>query len=776
MKFKKNIALISSCVIETPPRNLAYGGLEKVVWLQAIALSSLGFDVTVFACEGSELTYVNEYGEYNIVTYCRKSSNVFEELNILKEKYLSILDEFDVIIDHSWLKTIHVHKRFRDKSIGIHHAKYPPEYVIVNPRIYGVSKTHAELIKKLLGVEAGFIYNCVDVWNYEFCEEKDNYVLFLNRWSREKGVLNVLKFAKKYPDVKVVIAGSLFLAEEDVIAEVLKIASNLPNVVLKPEVTHWEKVQLLKKAKATIFMPEPGYCVPPETLVFTPNGFVKIDSVAEGMYVFTHNFKVRKIIKRTERFYSGKLVNIITWNLAIPLKLTPEHKIFAVKGLKCKSIYNQVCKPTYYESCVRNKNCVSFEELQRRLERWRKYEEAISLYKQGASISEISKKLEIPVSTLCYWLHGKAKPKRTDKPLFLHYKPDWIEVSNLSQDDFICIPIPSNEFESKYSWEEMFLFGIYLAEGFVTNDFKQIRFALGKHESGLIEFISDIVDNIYKEDVSIYDCEHTVEIAISNKKLAKQYVSMFGRTSHEKRIPSEFFFLKSKYIIPLLFGLWIGDGTICKSKITGYEEIRVVSTVSPSLAYGTFILLTKLGIVPSLNTSIQSEKSFGKGHLQYYVEVSGENAKILAQMFGIDINTGGKQQYTFIYNNYLFLPIRSVSEISYDGYVYNLIVEEEESYIANGYPVHNCEVFGLWVIESLLCGTPVISIKGHGAIDEIIEDDKHGFLVNNMEEMYEKIKYEVDKLNPKELRKKGEEFEPKKIIEKYLIPEIEKLN
>lgn len=257
--MSKKIALISSCAIETPPKGLSYGGLEKVVWLQAIAFASLGFNVTVFACEDSEPIYVNGYGEYKVVTYCRKSTNVLEELNILKEKYLSMLDEFDVIIDHSWLKTILVNKRFRHKTIGIHHAKYPPEYVIVNPRIYGVSKAHAREMSKLLGIEVGYIYNCVDVWNYEYSEDKENYVLFLNRWSREKGVLNVLKFAKKYPDVKVVIAGSLFLAEPDTVAEVLKIASNLPNVELRPEVTHREKIELLKKAKAVIFIPEPDY-------------------------------------------------------------------------------------------------------------------------------------------------------------------------------------------------------------------------------------------------------------------------------------------------------------------------------------------------------------------------------------------------------------------------------------------------------------------------------------------------------------------------------------
>jgi len=327
------IALISSCAIETPPKDLSYGGLEKVVWLQALALAKLGFEVTVFTCEESRPIYVDGYGLYNVVTYCRKSTNVFEELNILREKYLNMLNEFDVVIDHSWLKTILINEMFRHRAIGIHHSLYPPEYVVVNPRIYGVSKTHAELIKKYLGVEAGYIYNCVDVWNYEFCEDKEDYVLYLGRWCREKGILNVLKFAKKYPDVKVVITGSLFLAESDVVSEVLKIASNLSNVELRPDVTHREKVELLKKAKAVIFAPDENYvevfglwCVE-SLLCGTPvvtypsgavieliedgkHGFIvkNLDEMYEKIKYEVENLNPRELRRRGEEFEPVKIV------------------------------------------------------------------------------------------------------------------------------------------------------------------------------------------------------------------------------------------------------------------------------------------------------------------------------------------------------------------------------------------------------------------------------------------------------------------------------------
>lgn len=69
--------------------------------------------------------------------------------------------------------------------------------------------------------------------------------------------------------------------------------------------------------------------------------------------------------------------------------------------------------------------------------------------------------------------------------------------------------------------------------------------------------------------------------------------------------------------------------------------------------------------------------------------------------------------------------------------------EQRDSILRNAYallhPINFSEPFGLSVVESMACGTPVIAFK-RGSMSEIIEDGKNGFIVSNIEEMAEKLK------------------------------------
>jgi len=54
------------------------------------------------------------------------------------------------------------------------------------------------------------------------------------------------------------------------------------------------------------------------------------------------------------------------------------------------------------------------------------------------------------------------------------------------------------------------------------------------------------------------------------------------------------------------------------------------------------------------------------------------------------------------------------------------------------HPIQFDEPFGLSVIESMACGTPVIAFD-RGSMPELIENGKSGFLVNNVDEAIEMV-------------------------------------
>ncbi|MBL7155975.1 MAG: glycosyltransferase family 4 protein [Candidatus Omnitrophica bacterium] len=77
------------------------------------------------------------------------------------------------------------------------------------------------------------------------------------------------------------------------------------------------------------------------------------------------------------------------------------------------------------------------------------------------------------------------------------------------------------------------------------------------------------------------------------------------------------------------------------------------------------------------------------------------------------------------------------------------------------------EPFGLVMLESMACGTPVIALK-RGAAPEIIIDGKTGILVNTAEEMVEATK-RVGILKPEDCRRHAEEnFSRQKMAKNYL--------
>jgi glycosyltransferase involved in cell wall biosynthesis len=83
------------------------------------------------------------------------------------------------------------------------------------------------------------------------------------------------------------------------------------------------------------------------------------------------------------------------------------------------------------------------------------------------------------------------------------------------------------------------------------------------------------------------------------------------------------------------------------------------------------------------------------------------------------------------------------------------------------FPIEWEEPFGLVMIESMACGTPVIATR-HGAVPEVIEDGRSGIIVDNYRRMGDALEA-ADALDPIECRRYVEErFAPERMVDDYV--------
>ena len=83
------------------------------------------------------------------------------------------------------------------------------------------------------------------------------------------------------------------------------------------------------------------------------------------------------------------------------------------------------------------------------------------------------------------------------------------------------------------------------------------------------------------------------------------------------------------------------------------------------------------------------------------------------------------------------------------------------------FPIEWEEPFGLVMIESMACGTPVIATR-HGAVPEVIEHGRSGIIVDDYRQMVDAIE-EADRLDPLVCRRSAEErFAPERMVADYL--------
>ena len=151
-------------------------------------------------------------------------------------------------------------------------------------------------------------------------------------------------------------------------------------------------------------------------------------------------------------------------------------------------------------------------------------------------------------------------------------------------------------------------------------------------------------------------------------------------------------------------------------------------------------------------------------------EKGAHRAVAVAMEAGVPLKLAGKrrepaeQQY---FREFVEPHLRS-GQIEYVGEVtHGEKVELLQNARATLFPIDWEEPFGLVMIESMACGTPVIATR-RGSVPEVIEDGRSGIIVDDFAQMAAALDA-ADRLDPLELRRAAEErFSKERMVADYV--------
>lgn len=155
-----------------------------------------------------------------------------------------------------------------------------------------------------------------------------------------------------------------------------------------------------------------------------------------------------------------------------------------------------------------------------------------------------------------------------------------------------------------------------------------------------------------------------------------KFLKQFGRYSYGKLLPGFTYHLNTECATALCEGYFSGDGSFEKN------GGRRATTVSKQLAYGMALLAQRAyGVV----CTITKNKSRGTTTIE---------GRVVSERDTYIVHIPTKNRSAFVEGNHGWKLVRKTEPAGY-GHVYNIAVEEDESYMVENCVVHNCQPFSL---------------------------------------------------------------------------------
>ena len=427
----------------------------------------------------------------------------------------------------------------------------------------------------------------------------------------------------------------------------------------------WKRTTVANMCHGDISIFEREYeCVSPDTLIYTKDGAKEIKDIQIGEYVLTHKGRFRKVTsvmsrtsKKNENIYKIDRINYNTYKSLI---ISGKHPLEVCEFSKMNN-FNEQIKKNEYEIKFKN-----LDDLFNDKKIW-----------LGNLFPELDK------TELFNGEISKINLNENDEFLEINNKLRYANSNSKNNIDKYI----------KLDYNLGKVIGLYVAEGSQSYLGKTVDFGINANE----EELKNIVVNYFKsigmeKDVNFltYENSNRARFTIRNRIISK-LINIF---IYDKNSESDetFYCMKwfndiiyncpPEFIKGIIIGHYLGDGLHdVGCKISS-------GSVSEKLIYQLRLMYNYFGFYPAINkcdnrcfcleitnTFCNIEKMLEHDHADYLKR--GSRIKII-----------DNKVFTLL-NDY-YRKDNNIEKIDYTGELYNLSVDEDESYIANNIVVHNC--------------------------------------------------------------------------------------
>lgn len=256
--------------------------------------------------------------------------------------------------------------------------------------------------------------------------------------------------------------------------------------------------------------------------------------------------------------------------------------------------------------------------------------------------------------------------------------PEWIDSQDLAVHDWVASTWTKEERDTG-SLALATILGYYISEGSLAKRSKsdiwgEVQWSFHRDETNFHNELYTALEDLGYDNHRTYypKNRHTVDIRVTSCELANRLEELAGHLASSKSLASEVMLWPVTHQERIISAWANGDGDLKK------DGRQAINTSSPHLARELYEMLVRCGYIPSW--SIQQNNG-GPHNRQKQGVIHRLQFKWNKKQKG-----NGRRRFDDRYMS----KIKRIEEYWYEGLVWNLSVDHQESYVADGITNHNC--------------------------------------------------------------------------------------